>query len=624
MELIPESAKILVPPSSKDDKSSPSEEPLLGRVIAELDKTLTAALVGLAFPTARDTALSALAALRKSITIHEQSGEHENVELCSKLMVKVTEELRVRYESERRIRDTALFDAYEEDRSNNSTKETAEEVSVIERLLLGADAVGDNNIEEISFNAAETRKNPLSDDFVRFHQSFADAATSKLGYNALQGLGASLEEWKISTDSSAELEKSYAKAITALAPFLDAWDETDERDIAESGLISEFESKAQLDGDPGNGPVEGLQILGSGTAADAMSTFFEFAAVEKTRLKEILLRFLPSHRFSRMAFAERFCWARLMELSPSASQFSWERGVSDGNRDIRSHLATLPCSPQFRRYLPKYLDHSPEGLGSPEEAQAPASIFESPCRGSIAAVEMGALTKTLLETGNLEIVDITKKEFAEEELPDPFEASGTDFNGDDESESELYVATNDEGDNEEPNSKDAESLSDGLDAADAVSTDETEQASDFPSMRGGKLQHGITISSFSTPPDNSSSSLGLLYSAASSMIEQHVERCLHVRAEGNRECTMLLTTSHLILEYDGNLDGFFEGELLAMQEEADRQKRMADDIVACSREKDEDAVNQQNDDRRYRENAALRPKSIRFNLSEVSHIYLRR
>ena len=242
---------------------------------------------------------------------------------------------------------------------------------------------------------------------------------------------------------------------------------------------------------------------------------------------------------------------------------------------------------------------------------------------------MGALTKTLLETGNLEIVDITKKEFAEEDLPDPFQASGTDFHEDDESETGLYVSTNDDETNGEPNTKDAESVSDGLDVGDGVSvdgmsTDGAEQTSYLPSTLSGKMQHGITISSFSTPPDNSSSSLGLLHSAASSMIEQHVDHCLHVRAEGNRDCTVLLTASHLILEYDGNLEGFFEGEVLAMQEEADRQKRMADDIISSPREKDEDAVNQQSDDRRYRENAALRPKSVRFNLSEVSHLYLRR
>ena len=625
VEYISSSAKILIPPSAKDDGGSAGEESLLARIMVELDETLTAALVGLAFSSARNTALNAMACLRRSILSHKQAGDDGSVQLCSSLLLKVTEELRVRYESERRLRDTALFDAYDEDGSNSSGREAAQESSVIERLLLGADGVGDSNVEEVSFDSSNKKK--TSDDFVLFHEapSGDHLGGGKLGFTSLQGLGTSLEEWKMSTDPESDRDTALSKVIETLTPFLDAWDAIETRDAADTELVKLFDTKAQLDSS-GSGSRESLPILGSETAADAMSTFFEFAASEKTRLKEVSIRFLPSHRFSRMAFAERFCWARYMEVICSHDAESvWERAVPDGNRDIRSHLATVPCSPQFRRYLPRYLDNAPDEI----DARPTEEVLEqesTPRRSSSAPVEMDAFTKTLLETGKLEIVDITKKEFADEDLPDPFESSATGFSVDDDagSESGLFAERDSEDREEEAetNLEDAESGSEDFDLTDATSVEE--EPSSSPSFHDGKSHHGITTSSFATPPDNSSSSLGLMHSAAAGMIEQHVEHCLHVKAEGNRECTVLLTSSHLILEYDGNPDGFFEGELLALQEEADRQRRLAEDTVATSKEQDQEAIIQQSDDRRNREMAALRPKSVRFNLSEVSHVYLRR
>jgi hypothetical protein len=113
-----------------------------------------------------------------------------------------------------------------------------------------------------------------------------------------------------------------------------------------------------------------------------------------------------------------------------------------------------------------------------------------------------------------------------------------------------------------------------------------------------------------------------MHSAAAAMIEQHIEHCSHVKPEGSRQCTVLLTSSHLILEYDGSPEGFYEGELLALKEEAER-RRMDEDFGA-TKEKNQDGLYQQQVERRLREVAALRPKSIRWNLSEVSHVYLRR
>ena len=143
----------------------------------------------------------------------------------------------------------------------------------------------------------------------------------------------------------------------------------------------------------------------------------------------------------------------------------------------------------------------------------------------------------------------------------------------------------------------------------------------FDKSKIGSSHYNITASAFASPPDNSSSTLSLIHSAAAGLIEKHLENCLHIKAEGTRKCSLLLTATHLILEYDIDSDGLYEGEMMAVKEEAERQ-RMIEDA-----NKDDPGAEeriQQQIERRQREAAALRPKSIRWNLSELSHVYLRR
>jgi hypothetical protein len=59
--------------------------------------------------------------------------------------------------------------------------------------------------------------------------------------------------------------------------------------------------------------------------------------------------------------------------------------------------------------------------------------------------------------------------------------------------------------------------------------------------KAGAAHYNITSSAFAGPPDNSSSSLSIMHSAAAALIEQYLDNCLHVKAEGSRKCTMLLT-----------------------------------------------------------------------------------
>ena len=145
-------------------------EALLGKILSELDHSLTAAVVGLSFASARDVALTAMATLRKTSKQRRENGDDDGAQLCSGLLCKVVEELGARYESERRLRENALCDAYEDD----AKQEAAAGSQAVERLILGGDILGsssaDSGTEEVSFHGDTLSKNSkkVSDDFVLF------------------------------------------------------------------------------------------------------------------------------------------------------------------------------------------------------------------------------------------------------------------------------------------------------------------------------------------------------------------------------------------------------------------------------------------------------------------------
>lgn len=610
---------VLMPTSSKRENEP---QQLLGQIIPELNQTLTAAIVGLSFSTARDTALHAMTTFRRCHAKFKDTGDGISAEVCGSLFSKVAEELRVRYEIEQKMRKAAQVDAYNESGDKQSAREAARSSSAFERLIMGDVLLGDlgSSTEEITFNNDDVETNGTNVDFVIFPEMATTDQESKgmLGFTQVQGLHAALEECKSAPRKENETY-TYVNEIAALSPFLDAWDEAAINDTQNVELVKLFETNFDI-----NTGIHSysMPILGSETAADAMSTFFEFAAVEKSRLQELLVRFLPGHRTSRRAFSDRFGWARYLELGPSDADRLFERTIPDGNRDVRSRLPTLPCSQQFRRYLPKYLDHGEDEIESTliVDPISPISPEKDPShRSSVGAIEMDAFTKSLLETGNLEIVDITKKEIDDEDDAGAIPSASGDLS-DDEEDAGMYAETGPSLDQESDSTmntmkKESTEIN--------VTFSHEDETDDFTSDFVGKGHHNITTSSFSTPPDNSSSSLSLMHSAAAGMIEHHADNCTHVKPEGNRQCAVLLTSSHLIIEYDGNSDGFFEGEILAREEESDRQKRMAEDAV-FSKEENPETQNQQADEKRQKETAGLRPKSIRWNLSEVSHIYLRR
>jgi hypothetical protein len=655
-----------LPETEKSSATTPEEELFLDLVMSELRESLTAAIVGMAFASARDVALHAMASLRRSMMSYKNSGDDNGFGLCSALLSSVAEEIRVRHQGERRLRETALVDAYDDEGKNDDQTaklHAAADAMAIESLMLGS-ALIPNTEEiishgEISFETDEAEATPAKektsggDDFVLFHETYkdgsgrsADESRAKMQWNRYEGLGSALEECaKVSntatgSDSTEGQIPRVDAVLGILTPFLDAWDERAAVDAAESELVELFDFSLQSspsgiespknDQDNTTG-LQQLPIVGSETAADSMSTFIEFAAVEKSRMLEVTNNFLPNHRHSVIAYTERFCWARYIEIGKDGGvgmNKLWERGIADGNRDVRSRLVSIPCTPQFKRYIPKYLDHSadrtpehnPESDDEENETGHHRRIVETE------SAEIDKFTQNLLKAGHVEIVDITKKEVIEEDEPEMMLPSGTDLDDDDMFDDRpLEMAASEE---DPPAPTKPSSDTDSMSATEATSTTEersrTDTAEDavFERMKLGSSHFNITTSAFASPPDNSSSTLSLIHSAAAGMIQQHVENCLHVKAEGSRKCAMLLTQTHLILEYDADTEGLYEGEMMAVYEEAERQQ-MIEETGGRKNGKDDERIKKELE-RRQRETAALRPKSIRWNLSELSHVYLRR
>jgi Beige/BEACH domain/PH domain associated with Beige/BEACH len=445
-------------------------------------------------------------------------------------------------------------------------------------------------------------------------------------------------------DPSGDVNAEAVMFLKILGPYLDTWDaRTLEED--EDQRMFRLYDQSSFERDNNDEFLQNENNIShprSEAAADAMSTYIEIASSEKARLSDFVNTFLPSLRFSCQAYTERYCWSRYFETlnnndSCGMSQM-WERGISDGNRDIRSRLVTMPCHPQFKRYIPKYLDHAidPEqvddvSIPAPSLEPEGSAIGEIPAPSNVMSNTdlLSDTLRTLVQTGNLEIVDVTKKSVDEEEhlklsaIPLVTEGEIDDLEDDIYGDGSLGFPSRDEDNNNIHENASS-------DVATAHDTEESESgitATRVSEKGQGTGNYYIASSIYGHPPDNSTSVSSLRHSFGPEMIEKQFDNCLHVRAEGSRKCFVLLSQTHVILEYDSESAGLYEGELMAVREEVERQK-LIKECGGPSQQVDRDGVSretiQDELERRLKETASLRPKSIRWNLSELSHVYLRR
>lgn len=197
--------------------------------------------------------------------------------------------------------------------------------------------------------------------------------------------------------------------------------------------------------------------------------------------------------------------------------------------------------------------------------------------------------------GGVKIVDITQKAADEFKLEDGnlLEQDGEEVVTESISREDMQRGSFDDagwgehGEKDDSNRKVADESSSGVEAAGCVTNDDTvtetmtedsigaeEDTADAADgavkvkteqphhkLESHHHRRGVNMSSFSSPPDGSMAMLGQIYSGESGIsgvIEHFYQHCLHVQQAGSRKCTLLITSSHLILEYEE--DGMFEEE----------------------------------------------------------------
>jgi hypothetical protein len=184
--------QILIPPAINEGKEPDSFQKmsLFLRLAEELKLTLVAAIVGLSFPSARDVALHGMTSLRH-ILIEQSIDDSDANAIFANLLASLVEEIRARYEGERRRREQALFDAYDDE--GESADDEAESSQEVERMILGGDLIPSagsflktQESEEITFDVGERKPDKAvtwdgAEDFVMFHESYENMFNAKPG-----------------------------------------------------------------------------------------------------------------------------------------------------------------------------------------------------------------------------------------------------------------------------------------------------------------------------------------------------------------------------------------------------------------------------------------------------------
>jgi len=635
-------------------------------IIMEVTSTITAAIVGLAFSNARDVCLNTLSVLRRCISIKKTQGDDVVVKKYRQLFMVAMQEMQVRYTSERSKREMAQVRAYSDDDaapSSSTPKGNAENEAVnsnkVEMLLMGNALIHTPRVIEVDPDSTPLLSHQQvnhneNDDFILFpHRNGDDskdvkATPNSLGWNNYKGFGQALEEaCTIDTAKNHDnttVEATSQIAMNDLAQYLDAWDERQVMDDEESELVELFDTQQNLGNrfDITASPVglsqQRVTSLSYANAADSMTAYIELASAESMRRSDIQGNLYPSRRNNCISFAHAQCWTSFMELFYYEQTYGYgrqlfERCMADGGRDYGGRLISVPIHPQFSRTIPSQLDNSLVAAASMEANDG--------------EIDLDGLN-SLVQRGSIKILDITKKQEKDSlEEDDDMDGSGNVLVSKPSMDSAEISLLDDFGE-EEPGelflgfpdrSKDDENTTTKINldhCDDNISTEapgtpgrringEDNLANAADMTQADLLAHQFCMSTFANPPNTSSASLqgqntvqnisalsGVGYGAAN----HHYDSCLHIRAEGNRKGTIFVTSMYLVFEYD-DPSGLYEEERNAIEEL--EKKIENDDTQKEDRNSDYDQIIQH-----YKKIAALRPKSVRWNIFELSHVYLRR
>ena len=613
---------------SSSSGTSAATSVLLELISTELHLSLESAISGLGFPVSRDIFMNATASLRRSIASHKSLKDAKAVMICCNLLLAIVDAMRIRYLNERSRVEKASYGVYEDDKDVSTSQNDGDVESynggkeginsqVVEKLILGEDILpnGASDADFVTFPG---------NDNIGDEQS--TSVTSSMGWSHYKGLGAALSRCHREgmSGSLATFEDKAKLSLTILEKFIDNWDKLQIQDAAEAELIDLFDENMHL----GKSVAEELDSqskrnLSSSKkeqlqSSDATKRFSEAMEMLKHQHQYIAFDYQLSRRFNRVVFAERLCWKIWMDwIDVSRCDTLWERCLADGGRDFGSKLATLPMFPQFPRFIPSYLDHSPcersNSANLDDRHQEEQTVN---------------LRSSLVQQG-IKIVDITKMRSMSEEILerlDTLNEMDGDVTGVEEGENnhddlDVMFPENPENRRESIAQTESEQNFGSFEVSvqeeydEGSSPTQEEVAEDEGKSLSGQQINLLQLpegnfhfapSSFSFQPDiNSLHSMGRGVRLGGGSLEEYYGTCVHVKPEWSRKCILLLTDSHLVLEYDDG-DGFVEGE-----KESKRKSDLSGHAL-----KDHDEVQLMNE--------ALRPKTMRWNISETSHIYLRR
>ena len=283
--------------------------------------------------------------------------------------------------------------------------------------------------------------------------------------------------------------------------------------------------------------------------------------------------------------------------------------------------------PQFPRTIPKQLDHSHSAhVSTSHDSDDDKVDFEQ--------------LNSLVQQGTLKIVDITKKENKNElgieddsldESSDnvlvskpSMDSAETGLLDDFHVSDELYLGFPDREDDEETLQN--KTIEDEIQAKQDLLI---QTGNDQNNFTDNDETLDFSMSTFANPPNTSSSSLQGHHSQLSHIpntpirggngaLDLHYGSCLLIKAEGNRKGALFLTSTYLIFEFEDD-GGLYEGESLAIEE---LKKKL--ESAKGDKEIDTEDMAYERMIQHYKKLASQRPKSMRWNVSELSHIYLRR
>ena len=338
-------------------------------------------------------------------------------------------------------------------------------------------------------------------------------------------------------------------------------------------------------------------------AAEAMASFIE---LKESVEENIVGRSADWNR--QVAFAQSTCWR--WSLLYFGDEDKWERGMPDGSRDYGSRLVTHPTQPQF---------------SSCDDTAASTTLLDTSVNtNDILENDKSQDYTDMVRKSAIKIMDITKLSVNEDE-----EVLHHSEDDDDDGHSLGFPEKIMEEDNETPTNTttsetDSRTFNDSsriyfdesVEGTSTVSSEKPPASINNNSNNNKTPQTTITssnnhndrlfsMSSYSHPPDGA---CNMQYNS----VDMYFEDILHVKPDGSRKGTLFLTSTHLIMEYESG--GLNEGEELPDRND----NNINNSFDEKEHEEEKERVQQ------MLKTAALRPRVIRWNVSELSHVYLRR